>query len=141
MLPLSTIKKHCHPGIPDIDSFMSKKILVVDDEKWIEEIVQEQAKRSGYQTYSFTDPRKALSFVQTDPDIDIAIIDYTMPDMNGYQLAKEIRKVNRNIPIILTTGSSVENMESNPDINKIMQKPVNREDLVNAIKEFIGESV
>lgn len=118
---------------------MSKKILVVDDEKWIEEIVQEQAKRSGYQTYSFTNPREALSFVQTDPDIDLAIIDYTMPGMNGYQLAKEICKVNSNIPIILTTGSSVEDMVINPDLNKIIRKPVTREDLVNAIKELIGE--
>jgi CheY-like chemotaxis protein len=52
-----------------------------------------------------TDPRKALTVLQNDPGaIDLVISDYNMPGISGLEVAREVRRMKPNIPVIVTSG-------------------------------------
>lgn len=85
---------------------MNNRILIVEDEENIREIVQKYLKKSGYKTFSAKDGMRGLySFY--DNDIDLIIMDIMMPGIDGFELLKEIRKTS-DIPIIMLTAKKAE---------------------------------
>lgn len=114
-----------------------KKILVVDDEELIDEMLQQRLNKAGFETASFIDPREALAFVQNYPDtIYLAIIDHNMPGLDGPQLAKELRLILPDLPIIMITGLLEERVA---DIAyRVLMKPLTKEELLEAVAEVIG---
>ena len=117
---------------------MAKRILVVDDEELIDELLQQHLKRAGFETASFIDSREALAFVQNHPgDINLAIIDHNMPGLDGPQLARELRLVIPDLPIIIITGLLEERA---PDIPyRVLAKPLTKEEFLEAVEEVIGQ--
>jgi DNA-binding response OmpR family regulator len=81
---------------------MSKKILVVDDEKRLVSLVAEYLQQSGYHVVSAYDGREALE-VARDEKPDLIILDLMMPEMNGYEFMQAHRK-EMDTPIILLTA-------------------------------------
>ena len=82
-------------------------ILIVDDEKRIVQIGQEMLERMGYRVTGRTSSREALETVRRQPDIfDLVITDFTMPYMNGIELARELSRLRPGMPIILYTAIS-----------------------------------
>jgi CheY-like chemotaxis protein len=72
--------------------------------------------------------------------VDLIIIDYNMPEMNGLQCIKRIRELNFKMPIILSTGSL--GFESKMDwqkfgINSLLNKPYEFETMMSTIKKLI----
>ena len=66
----------------------------------------------GYQVTTRMSPVEALEVFRSRPqDFNVVITDLTMPQMTGDKLAREIRKLNADIPIILCTGFSASNIE------------------------------
>jgi CheY-like chemotaxis protein len=83
---------------------------------------------------------KALLRVQTDPDIDLMLADYTMPKMNGVDLAREVRIKLPGLPVVLMTGYSAAALgDSGPDISEILQKPFRAEALAEALLRALGD--
>ncbi|MCZ8516554.1 response regulator transcription factor [Paenibacillus filicis] len=81
---------------------MSHTILIADDEKEIVEILSLYLEKEGFQTVTAHSGSEAIAAMGTG-DIDLAVLDIMMPDMNGFQVIKEIR-LTRNIPIILLSA-------------------------------------
>ena len=78
-----------------------KKVLIVDDEEKIREIVKMNLELAGYECYEAEDGEKAIRMLdQITPDI--ALLDIMMPKMDGYQISEEF--VKREIPIIFLTA-------------------------------------
>jgi CheY-like chemotaxis protein/two-component sensor histidine kinase len=85
----------------------SGKILFVDDEKMIADIGEKILKRLGYDVVSRTSPIEALELFKARPRaFDLVISDQTMPGITGDGLARELMKINPDIPVILCTGYS-----------------------------------
>ena len=80
----------------------SKKILVVDDEKKIVEVVKSYLEHSGYEVYEAYNGKQALQmFEKTDPSL--VVLDLMLPDVSGEEICKIIRKQSR-VPIIMLTA-------------------------------------
>ena len=83
------------------------RILFVDDEEDLVDMVQQMLKRLGYTVIAKTSSVEALKIFQAHPDqFDLVITDQTMPHMTGADLAKEIMRIRSDIPIVLCTGFS-----------------------------------
>ena len=86
-----------------------KRVLYVDDDEQIILVQQQILERFGYDVSPYLNPVDALEdFRLASERYDIAIIDLVMPSLNGDLLAREIKKVNPVLPIILCTGYGAE---------------------------------
>jgi CheY-like chemotaxis protein len=101
------------PSRPGEDSVTEKttapaagrRVLFVDDEASIARLAQVMLKSLGHTATTFGRPVEGLSALKTDPTaFDLVITDLTMPGMTGVDLAKRIREVRADIPIILSSG-------------------------------------
>lgn len=81
---------------------MSKKILIVDDEKAIVDILNHNLKREGYETVQAYDGEEAVSLVKVE-NPDLVLLDVMLPKMDGFSVCKTIRQTS-NIPIIMVTA-------------------------------------
>jgi len=85
----------------------SECILFVDDELTIVDIAQNMLQRLGYTTVTRSSSVEALELFQNDPyRFDLVITDVTMPNISGDVLARRMRKLRSDIPIIMCTGYS-----------------------------------
>lgn len=85
----------------------TESILLVDDEPQVVEIGARLLERLGYRVTASTDASDALMVFRSRPDdFDLVITDYTMPKMNGIDLAREILEIRSGTPILLCTGYS-----------------------------------
>ena len=82
------------------------KVLVVDDEKEIADLVELYLKNDGFEVYKFYTGNEALQCVDVQ-DIDLAILDIMFPDISGLVICQTIRE-NYNFPIIMLTAKETE---------------------------------
>lgn len=83
------------------------KILVVDDDKEIVELLSIYILNEGYDVIKAYDGKEAISKIRTSSDIDLMILDIMMPVMDGMQVVKELRKESQ-IPIIMLTAKTAD---------------------------------
>jgi len=83
-----------------------KKILVVDDEKPIVEILQYNLEKEGYLVNTAFDGEEALRMVEEE-NPDLIVLDIMLPKKDGFTVCREIR-ASRNIPIIMLTAKELE---------------------------------
>ena len=82
------------------------KILVVDDEEKIREVIKEYASFDGYEVVEAVDGMDAVGKCKTE-DFDIIIMDIMMPRLDGFSAVKEIKKT-KNIPVIMLSARGEE---------------------------------
>ncbi len=81
------------------------KILVVDDEKWVRDMLVEVLSMLGYIPYSMESGQEAVDRIRENPKFfDLVILDYSMPGMNGIETFRKIKSINSDIPVILSSG-------------------------------------
>lgn len=100
---------------------MSQNILVVDDEKEIADLIEVYLKNDGYNVYKFYNGTDALNCVMNN-NLDMAILDVMLPDIDGFKICKKIRE-KYYFPIIMVTAK-VE------DIDKIMGLTIGADDYI-----------
>ena len=83
-----------------------KKILIVDDEEKIREVIREYAEFSGYEAEEAADGMSAIGMVKLN-DYDLIIMDIMMPKLDGFSAVKEIQKI-RDIPVIMLSARGEE---------------------------------
>lgn len=118
-----------------------ERILIVDDELLFLDVLRESLNLLGYRVTTHQSSLKALEAFKHNPDqFDILVTDQSMPEMTGVQLVAEVRKFNKDIPIILCTGFSEtvsEESAAHYGISKFIMKPVSTSDLARAVHEAI----
>ena len=85
---------------------MSEKILVVDDEHEIADLIELYLKNENYTVFKFYSSGEALSFAD-ETEVDLAILDIMMPEINGFDLCRKIRE-KYNYPVIMLTAKDEE---------------------------------
>lgn len=120
----------------------TEKILFVDDEPGIVNMVRRLLSHLGYSPVTTTSSRDALSRIQKDPfAFDLVITDMTMPEMTGEELAVEILKIRPGMPIILCTGhhaTMTAQRAREKGIRALLLKPILREEYARVIREVLG---
>ena len=86
---------------------MSKKILIVEDEKNIVDILSFNLSREGYETLEAYDGATGLKLA-LEEDPDLILLDIMLPQMNGFDVCKAVREKNTSIPIIMLTAREEE---------------------------------
>jgi CheY-like chemotaxis protein len=85
------------------------KILIVDDERLIQELLVETLNAVGYETYGAYDGREALEKLKSEK-FDLVITDIVMPELNGISLLIRIQKEFPDVPVVVITGHAYENV-------------------------------
>ena len=86
------------------------KILVVDDESRMRKLVRDFLEREGFRVLEASDGLEAMELFYQDKDIALLILDVMMPNMDGWQVCREVRQTSK-IPIIMLTARSEERDE------------------------------
>jgi CheY-like chemotaxis protein len=121
----------------------SERILLVDDEKTLVEMVKQMLEVLGYKVAGRTSSIEALEAFRCRPDkFDLVITDQTMPNMTGETLAMEILKIRPDMPIILCTGYigliSEEKIKA-IGIRELVMKPVVGDDIARIIRQVLDQ--
>jgi DNA-binding response OmpR family regulator len=117
-------------------NIMSKKILIVDDNEFIVEIMTYILHNKGYEVIALHDGVKVIDHIKTD-NPDLVILDVMLPSADGRDLCKEIKLniATRNLPVIICTGSDdlklLMNQPGCPD--DVLYKPFDIDRLVNMV--------
>ena len=86
------------------------KVMIVDDEADIREILSFNLSAAGYETAEFGTAESALAAIRKGDVPDIVLLDVMLPGMSGFKLADTLRKVDRcSVPIIFLTARNAEN--------------------------------
>jgi DNA-binding response OmpR family regulator len=92
--------------MPFVLDFFMKTILIVDDEPKIVKLVRDYLERAGFNVRAAADGKAALSLARTEKP-DLVILDLGLPQLDGLDVTRELRKVS-NVPVIMLTGRSEE---------------------------------
>ena len=119
----------------------TERVLVVDDEVPIAEVVKKRLDRLGYRVTIRTSSVEALELFHLNPDaFDLVVTDMTMPNMTGDKLAIELMKIRPDIPVVLCTGYSKKISDetvSDIGIKALIIKPIVSADLAETVREVL----
>ena len=118
---------------------MGKKVLIVEDERAIVEILKFNLKREGYETMEALDGEAGLELARSG-DPDLILLDVMLPKMNGFDVCAALRKEGHAVPIIMLTAREEENdkvfgLEAGAD--DYMTKPFSMRELLARVKANI----
>ncbi len=118
---------------------MSNKILFVEDEEDLTLIVADTLHGQGYEVITAVDGVDGLEKFKTKA-ADIVVADVMMPKMDGFTMAKEIRKLSPTVPLLfLTAKSTIDDVEQGFEIgaNDYLKKPFELRELIVRIKALL----
>jgi signal transduction histidine kinase/CheY-like chemotaxis protein len=99
-------------------------ILFVEDNKDIADVTKVNLEELGYRVIAVANADTALEILKANAEIDLVFSDIVMPgQLNGIDLARELRVIRPNMPVVLTTGYSAAAQEAAPDGFTIIPKP------------------
>jgi len=118
-----------------------KNILVVDDDPNITFTFKKILEKEGYHVDTFTDPRKAAASF-TPGAYSAALIDIRMPDMNGFELYRHIRKQDGEVKVCFVTAYEIsKEEEGSPTVNgsvSFLKKPIGMEELTEKVFNMVS---
>jgi PAS domain S-box-containing protein len=135
------------PRIDDGDALpklAAKRILVVDDNATNREIVSRQARSWGMEPVAVELPSEALALIEQGEHFDVAALDMVMPEMDGLELARQIRRLRdeRELPLVLLTSlAGLPRARSAEEFSAQLAKPVRASQLYNALVSVLTEPV
>jgi PAS domain S-box-containing protein len=120
---------------PETDDFRRAVVLLVDDDSEVRAATAEMLRYAGHDVVEAGSGSKALNRLDQEGDpIDLMIVDYVMPGMNGVEVARLGRLRRPNLPILFITGfADTAALAAEADSDHILQKPFYTADLVAKI--------
>jgi len=117
---------------------MKLNILIVDDTVLNIVLLEEICKEEGHNVFSFANPLEALESIKNNP-YDLAFIDYMMPEMNGIELIKEIKKYQANIITVMITAADSQEVKLKAlqaGANEFLIKPIDVSEMMIRLKNI-----
>src|SRR5215468_6270477 len=120
-----------------------QRVLIVDDEEPLAGLAARTLEELGYVPTGFTSSAAALAAFRADPEgFDAVITDERMPGMTGSALIEEIRRIRREIPILLMSGyvgGAVASRAREAGANEVMKKPLSARDLATSLARVLRQ--
>jgi len=145
ILPASIIeaKPQKVEELPKPNTYGTENILLVDDEKSILETVQDTLTLFGYRTMTAESGEQALDiYHQLKDEIDLVILDLIMPGCGGKKCLTDLRKINPNARVLMTSGYSTSQQTEDLTLAGaagFINKPYHPEDLLFTIREILDK--
>ena len=122
--------------IPAWDDY---KLLIAEDIESNFIYLKEVLKPTNIQITWAGNGKEAVEMIEQNPDFDIILMDILMPEMDGFEAARKIKELNRNIPIVVQTAYS---LESEPEetlacFDEFLTKPIWYSDLIRMLSRFL----
>jgi PAS domain S-box-containing protein len=141
-LPLTDYKEDYDKPIQiDAISPGTGNILVVDDEEIVRELASDMLEHIGYNVHSCSCGTEALEhFKENWQDIDLVILDLVMPDLSGEEVFAEIRSINPNIKVILSSGYTADEISQSitaEGLTEFISKPFKVSDLSEKVNRIL----
>jgi PAS domain S-box-containing protein len=112
-------------------------VLYIDDEQAIVIMVKELLERKGYCVSGYTDQNEALAAARAEPGrFDLVVTDYNMPGMSGLEVARALREIRADLPILMASGNITQEIRveaPEAGVNELIFKPYTIEKLLQAI--------
>ena len=118
------------------------KILVVEDDKNLRKLIVTCLEKANYTVFDTKNGEEALELMDRQY-VDLIVADIMMPEMNGYELIKELRDANYNTPIlIITAKEDIEDKRVGFSLgaDDYMVKPINIDELIMRVKSLLKRS-
>ncbi len=121
---------------------MSKSILVIEDDDQVRILLKKMLENAGYSVMEAPNGDIGLKLYSKQP-VDLIITDLIMPEKEGIETIRELRKENPNIKIIaISGGGSVDpaqylHMAERLGVKRTFAKPFRREDILQAVEELL----
>jgi PAS domain S-box-containing protein len=116
-------------------------VMIVDDERALLELAEETLAESGYEPVGFPSSAAALAAFRGAPDrFDLIITDEAMPEVTGTELAREIKQLRPDIPIILVSGlggTQLAKAAAASGVSLLLRKPLQRRDLAESVARVL----
>jgi DNA-binding response OmpR family regulator len=125
---------------------INKRVLIVDDEPDVNLTLKMVLEENGFKVDSFTDPLLALENFKGESGLyDMLIVDIRMPDMNGFELYREIKKIDNKVKICFLTAGEMDYNQFGKELfppaldeNCFIQKPIQNETLIKRLNTIIN---
>jgi signal transduction histidine kinase len=122
-----------------------KRILIVDDELDVNTVLKKVLEQGGFNVDSYHDPILALENFDAG-SYDLLLLDIKIPEMDGFHLYREMKKIDRKVKVCFLTASEMyyERFRNEEEFNEIdkdlfLQKPIENEDLIRKINTIISQ--
>ena len=122
------------------------RLLVVDDDPDIVQVLKLGLLKNGFMIEAFTDPQEALQAFKSDAESYCLVLsDIRMPSLSGIQLSRKLKAINPNVKVILMTAFEIRDDEfskvfPSTQVDGFVQKPIGIKDLTDKILTLIGDT-
>jgi DNA-binding NtrC family response regulator len=122
------------------------KLLIVDDDSDIVQVLKMGLLKNGFLVEAFTDPEEALQSFKSDAESYCLVLsDVRMPSISGIQLSKKVKEVNPNVKVVLMTAFEIKDNEFSRvfpsiQVDGFVQKPIGIKELTDKILSLIGDT-
>ena len=120
-----------------------ERLLIVDDEIIILDMLQQHLRKLGYRVTTRADSITALETFKSDPGrFDLILTDHTMPCMQGAELAERLGEIRSNVPVILMTGLNEPPSFAGSHYaarRAVIRKPLDFVDLSHRLRDYLDE--
>ena len=116
------------------------KLLVVDDEPNIRELLSTSLRFAGFEVVSYDNGLSAYQRLREEP-FELLLTDIVMPEMDGIELARRASELDPDIKIMFITGFAAVALNADsaaPKHAKVLSKPVHLRDLVNEVQKLLA---
>jgi len=117
------------------------KILIADDDAISRKLILKSVNEFGKEIIEAKTGREAVEKFKENPDVDLILMDVQMPDMNGYEATKEIRKINNDVIIITQSAFGLTGDREKAIIagsNDYISKPINKIELLSLLNKYFA---
>jgi len=113
-------------------------VLVVDDDDAVRDVTVSHLTDMGFTVLEAGSGGAAVERFRDSPEINAVLLDFAMPGMNGEEVARELRKVRADVPIVFITGYADADSLTGIAQGSIIAKPFTRVDLVETLDRVMG---
>jgi signal transduction histidine kinase len=112
-------------------------ILIVEDEPRVRDLIRLVLTRAGHDVVAVAGPRDALAALKRQPEINVLLIDIVLPEMNGYDLAIEARKIAPSAQVVFVSGFACD-PDRQPPGDGFLAKPFAVEELTDIVQRALA---
>jgi len=142
-LPWNSTVQAPEPELEEVTAGAGETVLLVDDEEALVRLGEEMIAGLGYEPVGFTSSTAALEAFRASPErFDAVLSDEAMPDMTGSELAKEIRAIRDDIPIVLMSGyvtPALAHRARDAGVHNVLAKPLVARDIARSLADALQQ--
>jgi len=119
---------------------MNRKILIVDDNFYSTHLLESYFEPLYSTVLTAKDGIEAIGIIKRNPDINVVLMDVRLPKMNGVEVARRIKNVNKDVMIIAQTGLRLTDDELS-GFDGYFQKPLNVKEIIHFVEKHARQLV